>query len=92
MLQELLEELIGVDSSCKVTNCYNKGEILGKNKISEIGCIQTGTHILNNLFYLSKASTTLKAISGIDDNANEKIMAVNDDLSYEQFKNWIEEQ
>ena len=90
----IIGRLRGTDSSpCTVTNCYNKGEITGTTKISEIiGYIDEGNNILNNLFYLSKGTSTLTAIGETDDDNNKKIMAVNDVLTYEQFKTWIEQQ
>ena len=77
-----------------VTECYNKGKIMGTAKVGEvIGTVSTiGLNTLNKLFYL-KNERGLTAIYGeSDDNETKGIMAIDKDMTYEQFKEWIEEQ
>lgn len=81
------------NDSCTVTKCYNKGKIMGTLGNSEIiGYMDEGKHTLNNLYYLKKDTNIKKAIGNQDDNTELKIMEVNEDLNYERFKIWIEEQ
>ena len=67
---------------------------MGTAKVGEvIGTVSTiGLNTLNKLFYL-KNERGLTAIYGeSDDNETKGIMAIDKDMTYEQFKEWIEEQ
>lgn len=79
-----------------VIQCYNKGRIIGTG--ASVGGLIGREYILRNantinrLFYL-KDIQEIKAIGGkLDDEETNKIMGIEDDLSYEEFKTWIEDQ
>ncbi|MBP3831622.1 MAG: hypothetical protein ILA02_04535 [Clostridia bacterium] len=78
-----------------VTLCYNKGTIIGSIYLGEIIGNETNKtegNTLNKLFYL-KNERGLTAVGGeADDEEVKKITWVTDDLTYEQFKTWIEKQ
>ena len=77
-----------------VRNCYNKGELIENSYSGEVIGSNGNTNdetSLYNLFY-KQNSRNLKAIGGVNDDENKKITGVENDLTYEQFKLWIEEQ
>lgn len=77
-----------------VKECYNKGIITATlNDVGEIVGKEENTselNTLNKLYYL-KNERGITAIGGTDDEDVRKITWVTDDLSYEEFKIWIEE-
>ncbi len=78
-----------------VIQCYNKGKITGTTKIGETIGHQTNTtglNKLNKLFYLNGINDSLTAIGNGTDDTTNKIMGIDDDMAYEQFKTWIETQ
>lgn len=91
--------LFGTNGRGIVTKSYNKGKItqIESNSLT-VGEIignernKTGKNTLNKLFYL-KNERELTAVGRKDDDKEvNKITWVTDDLNYEQFKIWIEEQ
>ena len=76
-----------------IQNCYNRGSISGTSKNGEIiGDTYTNGNTYNNLFYLRNSVEPGKAIGNMDDNTDEKIMPVDDNLTFEEFQTWIDEQ
>ena len=86
--------LAGSEGQGTVIKVYNKGYIKGITNIGEVmGSEKDKTRLnaLNRLFYL-KNNRGLTAIGDEADDENKKIMWVEKDLSYEEFKTWIENQ
>ena len=77
-----------------VIQCYNKGNVTGDKKGEIIGFEdnKSGLNTLKKLFY-KKNNSGMTAIEGVnDDEVINKIMGIEDDLNYEEFKEWIENQ
>ncbi len=85
--------IVGASSKDNITisDNYNKGKIIGNYNGEVIGNLYKDC-TKNNLFYLSRPDSLKRAIGRKNDDNTKKIMEVQDDLTYEQFKTWILEQ
>lgn len=94
----IVGQIGGVNGKGTVTQCYSKGTVVETDTSrTDRGAIfgyqtnKTGANTLNKLFYYTNING-LTAEGGVEDNETNQIMKVSQDLNYEQFKNWIDEQ
>lgn len=92
--QVQLDGQLPLIGTATVTQCYNKGKVTGSVNVGEIIGFEKnndGSNTLNKLFYL-RNNNNLNANGLKEDNVENQIMAVDDNLTYEQFKTWIKSQ